>query len=125
LIKLALENGDSQAALNLLNDGESFDCTHNDGKRRNDYELRRGQILAKRGDAEAANDAFTRLIARDPADLRFQSSAAESMLSAKQGERALHFAEQGLATALKQNNRDSEQHFKELAAAARRSLGRT
>jgi hypothetical protein len=45
------------------------------------------------------------------------------MLSAKQGQRALHFAEQGLATARAQNNRDSEDHFKELTAAARKSLG--
>ena len=43
-----------------------------------------------------------------------------AMLSAKQGPRALGFAEQGLARARQQNNRDSEQYFLELVSAAKR-----
>ena len=42
------------------------------------------------------------------------------MLSAKQKERALRFAQAGLDQARKQNDRDSEEHFKELTAAAQK-----
>jgi len=42
------------------------------------------------------------------------------MLSARQPVRALQFAEQGLAKAREQNNRDSEGYFMELVAAAKR-----
>lgn len=123
LVKLALENGDATAALNFVNEGESYDCTHNEGRRRNDYELRRGQILAKQGDDAAACEVFDRLIARIPDELRYRGSAAEAMLSIKKGAPALKFAEEGLAAARKQNNRDSEGHFLELVAAARRATG--
>ncbi len=44
------------------------------------------------------------------------------MLSARQGEKALKFAEQGIAEAQKQNNRDVEEHFKELLDAAQRQV---
>ena len=50
-------------------------------------------------------------------------TAAETMLSARQGSRALKFAEAGLIEARKQNNRDLEGHFVELADAARRQGG--
>ena len=120
LVASALAAGDSDAALNFLNEGEKADCEQNEGKRRNDYELRRGQIHAKRGEAETAQDVFDRLIARVPSELKFRSSAAEAMLSAGQGAAALSFAEGGVAKAREQNNRDLEGHFMELAEAARR-----
>jgi tetratricopeptide (TPR) repeat protein len=123
LINLALAEGDSAAALDYVNQGEKADCEQNEGRRRNDYELRRAQIHAKRGEMDAAQDAFDRLIERVPSELRFRSSAAEAMLSARQGARALRFAEAGLATARQQNNRDSEQHFLELVAAAKKQAG--
>jgi tetratricopeptide (TPR) repeat protein len=120
LVQLALAEGNTDAALDTLNDGEKADCEQNEGRRRNDYELRRGQIHARRGEADRAQDVFDRLIERVPGELRYRSTAAEAMLSAKQGPRALRFAEQGLAEARKRNDRDSEGHFMELAAAARK-----
>ena len=117
---LALAEGNSDAALNYVNEGEKADCEHNEGRRRNDFELRRAQIHAKRGEADAAQDVFDRLIERVPSELRYRGSAAEAMLSARQGARAQKFAEGGLAKAREQNNRDSEQYFLELAAAAKK-----
>jgi tetratricopeptide (TPR) repeat protein len=120
LMQLALAEGDTDAAMNYVNDGERSDCEHNQGHRRNEYELRRGQIHCKRGEPERAQEVFAGLIARAPAELRFRGSAAEAMLSARQPARALHFAEEGLAKAREQNNRDSEEYFQELVAAAKR-----
>jgi tetratricopeptide (TPR) repeat protein len=123
LTQLALAEGDTTRALDYVNEGEKADCEQNEGRRRNDYELRRGQIHAKRGEADAAQDVFERLIARVPAELRYRGSAAEAMLGTKQGARALAFAEQGLAKAREKNDRDSEDYFKELVAAARKMTG--
>jgi hypothetical protein len=120
LVQQALAEGDTDAALNYLNDGEKTDCEHNEGRRRNDFELRRAQVHAKRGEVDAAHDVFERLVDRVPSELQYAGSAAEAMLSAKQGLRALRFAEQGLARARQQNNRDSEQYFLELVSAANR-----
>jgi tetratricopeptide (TPR) repeat protein len=123
LSQRALADGNADAALEYVNAGEKFDGEQNDGRRRNDYELRRAQLHAKRGEAEQAGDTFDRLIARDPSNLRYRSDAAEAMLSARQGARALRFAEQGLAAARQQNNRDQEQYFLELTAAAKKQGG--
>jgi hypothetical protein len=120
LVQQALGEGNTDAALDLVNEGEKSDCEQNEGRRRNDYELRRGQIHAKRGEADQADDVFTRLIERVPSELKYRGSAAEAMLSARQGKRALRLAEGGLAEARKQNNRDSEQYFLELVEAAKR-----
>jgi tetratricopeptide (TPR) repeat protein len=120
LSQRASEDGNGDAALDYVSAGESFDGEYNEGRRRNDYELRRARVHAKRGEAEQAGDVFDRLIAREPSNLRYRSDAAEAMLSARQGARALHFAEQGLAAARQQNNRDQEQYFLELAAAAKK-----
>jgi tetratricopeptide (TPR) repeat protein len=120
LIQLALAEGHTDLALDHVNAGEKADCENNEGRRRNDYELRRGQIHARRGEIETAQNVFDSLIARVPGDLRFRGSAAEAMLSAKDTVRALHFAEAGLEQARKQNDRDMENYFKELAAAARK-----
>ncbi len=120
LTQRALKEGNADAALELVNEGEKADCEHNEGRRRNDYELRRGQVHARRGEVEAAEDVFRRLIERVPSNLRFRGAAAEAMLSLKQGARALRFAEEGLAAARTANDRDSEQYLQELAAAARK-----
>jgi hypothetical protein len=82
--------------------------------------LRRGQLLAKRGDGAAALDTFDRLLARVPDDLKIAGAAAEAMLSAKQAAAAQKFAETGLKRAREQNNRDLEGYFLELSEAARR-----
>ena len=87
LTQHALKNGQLDAALDFVNEGERVDCDRNEGRRRNDYELRRGQVHVKRGEAEAAADVFRRLIERAPDDLKYRGSAAEAMLSLKQGRR--------------------------------------
>ncbi len=119
----ALKSGDKDAALDYVNEGEKDDCEHNEGRRRNDYELRRGQVHVKRGEADAAADVFQRLIERAPNNFRYRGSAAEAMLSLKQGARALRFAEEGIAAARHANDRDSEQYLQELAAAAKKQMG--
>jgi tetratricopeptide (TPR) repeat protein len=121
LVQQALADSDYTAALDLLNAGEKEDCEHNEGRRRNDYELRRGQIQARGGDLEAAQGTFERLLERAPTELKYAGTAAEAMLSARQGLRALGFAQLGLTRARQQNNRDSEQYFLELVDAAKRS----
>ena len=123
LINLAAAQGDYTAALDHLNEGEKQDFEHNEGKRRNDYELRRGQLLAKSGDVGQAKEVFDRLIARVPSELKIRGAAAETMLSAKQAAHALAYAEAGLTEARKQNHRDSEGYFMELAGAAKRQGG--
>jgi tetratricopeptide (TPR) repeat protein len=123
LTQHALKSGDKDAALDYVNEGEKADCEHNEGRRRNDYELRRGQVHVKRGEAEAAADVFQRLIERAPNNFRYRGSAAEAMLSLRQGERALRFAEEGVTAARQANDRDSEQYLLELAAAAKKQMG--
>jgi tetratricopeptide (TPR) repeat protein len=120
LVQHALAEGNNDAALDLVDQGEKADCEHNEGRRRNDYELRRGQVQMKRGEVDQARDVFERLIERAPAELRYRGTAAEAMLSAKQPAKALQFAEGGLKKSRELNNRDSEQYFMELAAAARK-----
>jgi tetratricopeptide (TPR) repeat protein len=123
LVQLALGEGDTDAALNYLNEGEKADAEQNEGRRRNDYELRRGQVHARRGEADLAQDIFDCLIARVPSETRYRGSAAEAMLSARQGSRALAFAEGGLAKAREKNDRDSENYFMELVSAAKKMSG--
>lgn len=119
----ALRSGDKDAALDYINEGEKADCEHNEGRRRNDYELRRGQVHVKRGEVEQAAEVFQRLIERVPNNFRYRGSAAESMLSLRQPARALRFAEEGIAAARLANDRDSEQYLLELASAAKKQLG--
>jgi tetratricopeptide (TPR) repeat protein len=123
LVERALAAGNTAEALDTINEGEKADCEQNEGRRRNDYELRRAKVHAKRGEADEANDVFDRLIQRDPTDLKTRSAAAEAMLSLRQGRRALRFAEEGVAQARKQNDRGAEGHLMELAAAAKKQGG--
>ena len=123
LTQHALKNGQPDAALDFVNEGERVDCEQNEGRRRNDYELRRGQVHVKRGEADAATDVFQRLIERIPDELKYRGSAAEAMLTLKQAERALRFAEEGLTLARQRGDRDSEQYLQELAEAAKRQKG--
>ncbi len=122
LAQYALRSGDKDAALDFINEGEKADCEHNEGRRRNDYELRRGQVHVKRGEVEQAAEVFQRLIERVPNNFRYRGSAAESMLSLRQPARALRFAEEGIAAARQANDRDSEQYLQELAAAAKKQM---
>jgi tetratricopeptide (TPR) repeat protein len=120
LTQRAINEGNTDSALDFVNEGEKHDCEHNEGRRRNDYELRRAQLHVKRREADQARDVFTRLIERSPDNMKYRGSAAEGMLSLRQPDRALQFAEEGLAVARRQNDRDSEQYLMELAEAARR-----
>jgi len=122
LAQHALRSGDKEAALDYINEGEKVDCEHNEGRRRNDYEWRRGQVHAQRGEVELAIEVFQRLIQRVPNNFRYRGSAAETMLSLRQPGQALRFAEEGLVAARQANDRDSEQYFLELAAAARKQM---
>ncbi|MCR2614148.1 hypothetical protein NSP30_23710, partial [Salmonella enterica] len=85
--------------LQLLAEAEAHDRAHNEGRRLTDLEVRRGQLFARKGDAEQAQQAFDRLIERLPGELRHRGTAAEAMLSAKQPTQALSYAETGLALA--------------------------
>jgi tetratricopeptide (TPR) repeat protein len=123
LIQEAQNSRDFDAALGLVDQGMKADCETNEGRRRNDFELRRGQLLAKRGDAEPARDTFQRLLERAPGDLKIAGSATEAMLGLKKGSLAKQFAEHGLAQARAQNNRDSEGYFLELLDAAKKQGG--
>jgi tetratricopeptide (TPR) repeat protein len=122
LINLSLKNDAKDAALDYVNEGEKIDCEHNEGRQRNEYELRRAQVHAKRGEVERAADVFQRLIERVPNNFRYRGMAAESMLALRQGARALRFAEEGAVAAAGANDRDSEQYLRELAAAAKKQL---
>lgn len=123
LTQYALRSDDKDAALDYINEGEKADCEHNEGRRRNEYELRRGQIHAKRGEVEQTAEVFQRLIERVPNNFRYRGSAAEAMLSLRQPARALRFAEEGVTAARQANDRDSEQYLQELASAAKKQMG--
>jgi tetratricopeptide (TPR) repeat protein len=120
LIQKALEEGDTEQALAYIAQGQQADAQYNEGRRQRDYELRRGQVLTRRGELDQAREVFAGLIAQVPQELRYAASAAEAFLSAGQGQLALPFAEAGLAQARQQHDRDLEAHFQELVAAARK-----
>lgn len=119
LIQQSLSQGNLDSALDLVNEGESDDCTNNEGRRRNEFELRRAQVHAKRGEYDQAADVYDRLISRVPTEWNYRINAAETMLSAKQKDKAMKFAKEGHAAAVKANNRDLEGHFRELMDAAK------
>jgi tetratricopeptide (TPR) repeat protein len=123
LAQRALAEGKTDEALSLVSEGERVDAEANEGRRRNDYEQRRAQVYVKRGEADQAHDTYARLIERVPAELRYRTSAAEAMLSLRQGPRARRFAEEGLVKARQQNNRDAEQQLLELVEAAKKQGG--
>jgi tetratricopeptide (TPR) repeat protein len=123
LIRAARDEGKSDEVLRLLTDAEQADAATNAGKRRDDIALTQGQALARAGDVSAAYAVFKEIVGRSPKDLRFFAPAAEAMLGKKDGAKALEFAEAGLKEARAQNNRDAEQQFLELQAAAKKQVG--
>ena len=120
LVQKAVSEGNTDEALQHVNEGERIDDEHNEGRHHNDYELRRAQVHVKRREPDLAHEVFTRLIECSPDNLRYRGTATEGMLSLRQGDRALRFAEEGLALARQKNDRDSEQYLMELVAAAKR-----
>jgi len=123
LIDQAQTQADWDRALQIATEGEQADVERNQGKRRNDYELRRGQLHAKRGDADKAAEVFDQLIANAATELKLRGSAAEAMLSLRNGPKARKYAESGLEEARKAGNRDMEAYFQELVGAAKRQGG--
>ena len=120
LMTAAVAEGHSAAAVQLARDGAAYDSTNNAGKRATEYGLRAAAVLLKSGDATAAASEFESLIARTPEDGNLYVKAAEAMLGAKQGQRAVAFAEQGLAKAKEFGSRDLEGACRELLNAAKR-----
>jgi tetratricopeptide (TPR) repeat protein len=123
LIDQAQTSGDWASALKFADEGQQADRDRNEGKRQNDYDLRKGQLHAKRADADKAEEVFDQLIARVPNELKYRGTAAEAMLGMRKGGKAMKFAEAGLSEARKQNNRDMEAYFMELVAAAKKQGG--
>lgn len=122
LIAGALAEGASAAALKVAEEGAAYDAAHNGGKRANEFTIKKAQLHGKRGDIDAAVREFDELLARNPDEGKFYITAIEAMLSAKQGAKALAFAERGLATARSTNNRDLEGACLELSEAARKQM---
>lgn len=120
LITAAIAEGNAAEALKHAKDGATYDAAHNGGKRANEFAIRKAQLFAKTGDPESAVKEFDDLIARHPDEGKFYVTATESMLSARQGAKALAFAERGLALARSSGNRDLEGACLELSAAAKR-----
>jgi len=123
LVNLAQAEGDHPGVLHLLEQAQAADAATNGSARQNDYALRRGQALAKQGQADAAYSAFKELLDRAPDELKLYGPAVESLLNQKQGARALELAERGLTQARAKQNRDVEGYLQELAAAARKLPG--
>jgi tetratricopeptide (TPR) repeat protein len=120
LVSRALAEGNSDAALDHINEGLRIDCESNEGKRREDYETRRAAVHVGRGEANEAEEVFDRLIQRLPRNFKVRGAAAESMLRLKQPKKALRFAEEGLKEARLANDRDAEGYLSDLAGAARK-----
>jgi tetratricopeptide (TPR) repeat protein len=120
LIEQARQSGKLDEVLTLLDEAEKQDREGNEGKRQNDYLLRRAQTLSRKGEVDKSVEAFETLLKNAPTEGRYFANAAESMLGLKNGRRALQFAEAGLTVARSQNNRDLEGHFLELVNAARK-----
>lgn len=116
----AVSEGNLQAALEYADQGASYDAEHNDGKRGNDYGLRKALMLLKSGDVDRSAEAFDSLLERNPDDGNIYVKAAESMLGVKRGDKAIYFAEKGLARASSIGSRDLEGACRELLEAAKR-----
>lgn len=123
LIQGAVSNGGPAAALPVADQAIEYDRQHNDGRRVNDFLLRRAQLYAKAGQVDQAVNEFDTLLERMPDEPRTYIAATEAMLSAGQGAKALAFAEKGLQKAKLTNNRDLEGACMELSEAARKQMG--
>ena len=114
-------SGDTAKAAELIDAGTKYDADHNGGNRATEYGLRKAQLYVKAKDAEKAAAEFDALVAMHPDEGKFYTTATEEMLRLKAGAQALRFAEAGLETAKRTNNRDLEGHCSELLEAAKRA----
>ena len=117
----AVAEGDTARAARLAEEGAAYDAEHNAGKRANEYGLRKAQLYVKLKDKDKAVAEFEGLIARNPDEGRYCTTAAEEMLRLKDGAKAAYFAGKGLELARSIGNRDLEGHCLELQAAAKRA----
>lgn len=117
----ASSEGDLPKALQIATQGEQYDAEHNGGGRAVEFGLKKAQLHVRMKDIDGAVAAFDGLIAKHPEEGKFYTTAAEEMLRLKNGAKALHFAEKGLARARETGNRDLEGHCLELQAAAQRA----
>jgi hypothetical protein len=120
LVQQAGENDDFADALDLIDRGLKHDCEHNEGRRRNEYELKRAQVFLKAKQPDEAHGVFQKLLERIPSNLDVLGTATEGMLSARKGPYAVTFAEQGVRQAKAKGDRDRVGYFEELLAAAKR-----
>ncbi len=120
LIQMAHNDNEMEAILRLLDQAEEADAATNEGRRLNDYALKRGQMLAKAGRVDNAFEAFAKLLTKAPDELKYYGPAIEAMLAQKHAAHASQLAERALAQARSQNNRDMENYFLELASAAKK-----
>jgi tetratricopeptide (TPR) repeat protein len=120
LIRAAAERNDFPQAQGWVDAGLQYDCEHNEGRRRNDYELRRARLYLESKEPEQAFVAFRALVERTPSNLDALGAAAEAMLSVKERARAVQFAELGLNQAKQKGDRDRIGYFQELLVAAKR-----
>lgn len=120
IITAAISEGNPKDALAATEAGLAYDAEHNAGKRANEFGLRAAQLQAKSGNPDGAAAAFDKLIERNPDEGRYYIAAVETMLSAKQGAKALAFAERGLETASRTGNRDLEGACRELSEVAKK-----
>ncbi len=114
----AMVQGDYPQALQLIERGERYDAEHNRNERAIDYALKRANIYVRMKDVNKAVEAFEKLIAEHPDEGRLYTTAAEEMLRLRAFDKAKEFAEQGLRQAHRSQNRDLEEHCRELLAAA-------
>lgn len=121
LMTAAIAEGDPATALSHAAAGAAYDAEHNQGKRANEFAVQRGKLLARKGEIADAVSVFEELLARNPDEGKYYITATETMLSARQPEHAVRFAEQALAKARSSGNRDLEGASMELLEAARRS----
>lgn len=120
IISAAGSEGHHKDALAAAEAGLAYDAEHNGGKRANEFGLRAAQLQAKTGNPDGSAAAFDKLIERNPDEGRYYIAAVETMLSAKQGAKALAFAERGLEAARRTGNRDLEGACTELREAAKK-----
>ncbi len=120
LAQLAGEQDDFAKAREWIEAGMRHDCEHNEGRRRNDYDLRLAQIFLRSGQLDDAQAAYVRLTERLPSDLDLLGRAAEAMLQVRRHSQAADFAQKGLGMAQAKGDRDRAAYFEELLAAARK-----
>lgn len=117
----ALVQGNYSEALELIQRGEQYDSDHNRGARAIDYALKRANVYVRMKDVDQAVKAFERIIAQYPQEGKLYTTAAEEMLRLRSADKARYFADRGLRLAHQSQNRELEEHCRELLVAAEKA----